>query len=92
VTSEDANARMRAASGTVRDERPLVAFLYRLLRDRMSPSDVEGLLDAAQLIGPDNVAVFTNGWLALYAQDIAARLTDERSTDDAGNTDKTPRD
>lgn len=70
----DANAAMRARSGNVRDDRPLVAFLYLLIRDHVVPGAIEemmGELDAQ----PDGATVqYTNGWMAEYAQDVAERL------------------
>ena len=66
--------RVRAASGNVSDPRPLVAFLYELMRDEVPPGRIEALVDK---INPDAEEwVFTNGWLARHAQDIASRLAD----------------
>lgn len=68
--------RMRNASGRVTDDRPLVIFLYLLLRDQLAAGVIEPLAD--QALGPErrgNEVVFTNGWLAQHAQDLADRLT-----------------
>jgi len=70
--------RMRMKSGDIHDNRPLIVFLYRLLRDEITPGRLEQILLEAGIDQPvttprDNV--FTNGWLATYAQDIAWRLT-----------------
>ena len=67
------NERMREVSGNVSDSRPLVAFLYDLMRDELVPGRVEKLLE--QLNPECTEWVFTNGWLARHAQDIAERLT-----------------
>lgn len=64
--------RLRRASGEVNDDRPLVTFVYLLLRDGLPAGDVEALVLRAARGGP---RVFTNGWLATYAQDIVDRLT-----------------
>lgn len=65
--------RLRAASGAVEDERPLVTFLYLVMRGHLPAGVVAELLEEATR--PTVPAVFTNGWLARYAQDCADRLT-----------------
>jgi hypothetical protein len=73
--------RMRMASGTVSDPRPLVTFLYLLMRDEVTAGRVEKLIDQIGLVdGSVEASVFTNGWLALHAQDVAARLTKGESS------------
>jgi hypothetical protein len=67
--------RMREKSGTVASSDPLVAFLYVLLRDHLLCGEVEGIL-LNHVTGEETV--FTNGWLAEYAKDLAARLHGER--------------
>ncbi len=67
---------LRNRSGEVRDSRPLVAFLYDLMRDRLPVGVVETLVQQNTGLDPaDDEFVFTNGFLAKYAQDIANRLT-----------------
>lgn len=65
---------LRERSGNVRSPNKFVSFVYQLLRDHVSPSDIERcVLDS---IGPDsNVTTFTNGYLANYAKDIVERLS-----------------
>lgn len=48
----------------------LVAFLYDLLRDHVTPGVVEKIAQDATA-----ETLFTNGWLARYAEDLATRLT-----------------
>lgn len=70
--------RMREKSGSVRDNRPLVTFLYKLMRDDVTPGRVESLLLEAGIDEPVTTpkdVLFTNGWLASLAQDLAFRLT-----------------
>ncbi len=77
ITNE-ANLRMREASGRVNDNRPLVAFLYELARDEIQIGDIEDKLDRITNLPPEKVPgpfMFTNGWLARWAQDAADRLT-----------------
>lgn len=64
--------RMRAASGRVDDDRPLVAFLYELVRDHVTTGTIE---ESIERCGRNTVGhQFTNGWLAQWAQDAADRL------------------
>lgn len=67
--------RMCVASGEVTDERRLVSFLYVLLRDDLPSGRVEELVD--RVCSSPGETLFTNGWLATYAKDIAARLLEE---------------
>ena len=67
-------AEMRARSGAVESDSMLVSFLYVLLRDEVTPGRLEAVLERS--IGePEKARAFTNGWLAEYAKDVAARLT-----------------
>jgi hypothetical protein len=59
---------MRDRSGSVASEDPLVSFLYVLMRDVAPPGVIE------ELVGSRELTIFTNGWLANYAKDIAERL------------------
>lgn len=68
-----ASDRMRAASGEVKSNDPLVAFLYVVLRDGCPAGVMENAL--AQMHGSESL--YTNGWLAKYAKDIAHRLKEK---------------
>lgn len=74
TVKDPGNLRMREASGRVDDPRPLVAFLYELVRDHLTTGALEERIDrlARADAGP---FLFTNGWLAGWAQDAADRLT-----------------
>ena len=61
---------LRQRSGNVRLHNRLVSFLYDLMRDHLPPGVIEKLVQEAT--EPD--VTYTNGWLALYAQDLAQRL------------------
>jgi len=67
---------MRKASGEVDDNRRLVAFLYVLMNQYITPGAVEELMhrhvECGEL-GDDQL--YTNGWLAQHAQNIAERLS-----------------
>lgn len=62
--------RMYLESGEYQTANPLVAFLYQLMRDEVTPGAVEKIMDG-QRAGP---YCLTNGWLARHAEDIAKRL------------------
>lgn len=72
---------IRQASGSYSNESPLVALLYRLMRDDVTPGVMEGAVQAALSHG-DQPVQFTNGWLAQYAADIVERLTDDDEDDE----------
>jgi len=69
----DENEALRERSGAVFDDDPLVSFLYLLMRDHVPAGVVEGIVRPR-----DGVTHFTNGHLARYAQDLAARLTERQ--------------
>ena len=64
------NDRLRAATGKVTSTDPMVAFLYELMRDHLPLGKVEELVRNS----PKMEYVFTNGFLANYAKDLAERL------------------
>lgn len=70
-TGED--AALFGRSGQVIDDRPLVSFLYELMRDHVSP----GVLERLVRDSPGIDTTFTNGHLARYAQDMASRLLEK---------------
>jgi hypothetical protein len=63
---------MRLRSGNVTIDSHLVSFLYELMRDYVTPGQIEAIM--ANTEGDSNVT-YTNGWLAKYAEDLALRLT-----------------
>lgn len=65
---------MRERSGHVTTQDPLVAFLYLLARNGLPIGTVEDLMGQVEEAQTHDGAVFTNGWLATWAQDAAARL------------------
>ena len=72
--SSDDNVKLHWRSTLcVASKNRLTAFLYDLLRDGpISPGKLEQLVrDASKVEGE---FLYTNGWLAAYAQDLAARL------------------
>ncbi|KKL15678.1 hypothetical protein LCGC14_2503190 [marine sediment metagenome] len=65
------DAGLRARSGEVDSDNPIVGFLYDLMRDHLPCGVVEELV-GRQSAG--NKCRFTNGFLANYAKDLSERL------------------
>lgn len=70
---------LRLRSGSIKINSRLVSFLYELMRDRLPPGVVEELVQNAE---DEPEIVYTNGWLAKYAEDIANRLKDQEEDSD----------
>lgn len=66
------NTRMRLASGRVTSSDPLVLMLYLLGRDSVPIGRVEEVITHLRESEPE--IVYTNGWLARWAEDAADRL------------------
>lgn len=62
----------------------LVAFFYELMRDHLPIGVVEQLVRNCEM-DPENPVIFTNGFLARYAQELAERLTSPEGTVEDGN-------
>ncbi|HUU58867.1 MAG TPA: hypothetical protein VMZ50_04940 [Phycisphaerae bacterium] len=69
-----AEAEMRAASGAVDDDRPLVALLFVLMRDHIPPGTMETVFENHVAKAGGQTQEYSNGWLARHAQDLARRL------------------
>ena len=68
---------MRKRTGAVKYNSKLVSFLYELIRDHLPAGVVEGVVHNSTF---DADVTYTNGYLANYAQDIAARLCQSERT------------
>lgn len=66
------NSDLVKISGCVRSSDPLVSFLYQLMRDHVNPGLLEKIL--RECLEEQQEITFSNGWLAQYAESIAARL------------------
>lgn len=66
----DENYKQKERSGDVNFEDKLVSFLYELMRDHIPPGKIEDLVRNSS----SKKTFYTNGYLALYAKDIADRL------------------
>lgn len=62
---------IRQRSGNITIDCKLTSFLYTLMRDHVQPGIIEEIM--LNHIGEETVS-YSNGWLALYAQDVAKRL------------------
>ena len=76
---------LRKRSGEVDSDDPLVIFLYLLLRDKLTAGEVASLLRDTFTPGGSQ---FSNGYLANYAKDTAARFHRARLMAEAGPMEK----
>ncbi len=65
-------ARIRQISGEINDDSKLVCFLYELMRDHLPPGKVQTIVLNSM---HKETTRYTNGWLALYARDLAVSLS-----------------
>lgn len=65
--------RMFHASGRVSGHEPIIAFIYTLLRDHLTPGTIEDIM-LTQVPVAGVKTTYSNGWLAHYAADVARRL------------------
>lgn len=72
IQKEKANT-MRQRSGSIKINNRLISFLYELMRDHLPPGVIEEIVQASE---DDPDVLYTNGWLAKYAEDLANRLKD----------------
>lgn len=70
--------KLRRDTGRITDRDSLVCFLYLLMRDKLPPGTIAELLRDSQH-GLENV--YTNGWLAKYAQWVAKELRNQHASD-----------
>jgi len=75
------NATMREASGNVQIECKLTSFFYELLRDHVPIAKVESLV--RRVSNEPAGVVYTNGWLAKYAENVVKRLLEDKKCPDA---------
>lgn len=73
MSLKNENDALRERSGNVKINSKLVSFLYELMRDHLPVGTVEELVRASE---QESEVVYTNGWLAQYAEDLANRLKD----------------
>jgi hypothetical protein len=66
----DTMKELRERSGSFDSNDMLVSFLYELMRDHVTPGQVEAIM----LNVKPTECQFTNGYLARYAADVAERL------------------
>ena len=66
------NTQMFDRSGSIVITDNLVSVLYTLMRDEIPPGKLEAIV--RDIESHDKTIQYTNGWLALYAKDLADRL------------------
>lgn len=71
------NLKLRQDSGSIDIRSKLVEFLYLLMRDHVAFGKVESLVREAEISfnSGDGINAYSNGYLALYAENLANRLT-----------------
>ncbi|KKL22962.1 hypothetical protein LCGC14_2430160 [marine sediment metagenome] len=67
---------LREESGTVTYSDPLTAFLYDLMRDHLPTGVVEKIVH--ENVDNEQECVFTNGWLAKYAHNLAETINNAK--------------
>jgi len=72
---------LRNDSGNVKVQNKLVSFLYQLLRDELPAADVEKIMTEVDKENNQEI-IYSNGYLAEYAMNIANRLVGDSSSDD----------
>jgi len=75
--SEERTKQLREDSGAVVYTDALTSFLYELMRDHLPAGVVEQLVRTAVNEPEENV--FTNGWLAKYANNLAEQLNNAKT-------------
>ena len=75
---KDRTNELREASGRITFNDPLTSFIYQLLRDEMPAGKVEALVRSIVNEGQQEV-LFTNGWLAQYANNLADMIKNAQS-------------
>ena len=66
---------IRKRSGEVNSHDRLVGFLYILMREHLTAGEIESLMkEHVDPIPEGDEFVFSNGWLAEHAKDLAKRL------------------
>lgn len=71
IVSKEETKNMRERSDCVTINSKLVSFLYELMRDHLPAGEIEKIVQASQ---EQTYTLYTNGWLARYAEDVANRL------------------
>lgn len=74
LSKDISNNKIRERSGNVVLQCKTTSLLYSLLRDYVHPGDIENIMQTIS----NEPTVYSNGWLALYAQDVANRLKENQ--------------
>jgi hypothetical protein len=69
---------LRSASGTVTYSDPLTTFFYLLMRNELATGTVAELVEEVVNDHGEEI-IFTNGWLAKYANYLADQITNAKT-------------
>ncbi len=76
LSSDDIkNDELRERSGYVSFDSKLTSFLYELMRDYLPAGTIEEIIRSSESNGK---TIYSNGWLAKYADDLAKRLETQK--------------
>ena len=84
-----ATTALRERSGEVTSSDPMVSLFYELMRDAVPPGELERIV--VNVCIENTPVVFTNGYLARYAQDLADRLRAKEQASKEVNDDRNVR-
>jgi hypothetical protein len=81
------NQAMHKRSGSVEDDDPIVSLIYILMRDHVSPGEMEKVVRDWEEHCERGIyaSSYCNGWLASYAQDLSSRLKHPYREDHEGS-------
>lgn len=65
---------LKKASGSVKASSGLSVFMYVLVKNYLTPSKVEELMDQVRKHMKAESITFTNGWLGKYAENLATEI------------------
>lgn len=67
---------LKEASGAIKISNKLAGFLYDLMRDKITPGEIQTLLGFQNY--SDKEVEYSNGWLASYALYVANQLCPQK--------------
>ena len=78
LETKQRTSELRKESGAITTNDPFVSFLYSLMRDELPAGTVEQMARDVCLARNQDV-IFTNGYLAQYAQNLVKMMREQRS-------------
>ena len=71
--NKEANDELKEQSGNLTTHDRLVTFLYMLMRDYITPGDIQSILFNDIIDQPKEMEL-SNGWIGKYAEYVASKL------------------